>query len=568
MKKKYIHTYNTWLAQVKDSELLQELKNLQGNYSELEFRFGKFLEFGTAGLRGIIGAGTNNINIYTISKTTKAISNYLLKHFKEPSVVIAYDNRKFSYEFARLSATIFSYSNIKVYLFNQLTPTPVLSYAVRQLKTTFGVNITSSHNPKEYNGYKAVNATGCQINGQEAEKIVLELNDIDEFSVPSDNFEEAVKKEKVILLDETLENNYIEKCKDYLFEYNFDKDNFNVIYTPLSGVGASSVLKALKLIGVNNVIVPKNQLQPDSNFTTVPKPNPELMEVYAESLKLTSSFNADIIIATDPDCDRVGVMVKYNNEYKLLTGDQVGIILLHYILENKKLNNNLTNNSFFVTSVVSNELTLKIAQNFGVRTFKTLTGFKNIGSKVGELLEENKTLLMSEKEVLNSFIFAYEESIGYMVTPLTRDKDGIAPSMLIALIAAKLKLQNKTLLNYLADIYEKFGYAHNLNYSLEFYGIEGVNKIKSMVNNLREHNINQIAGVKVVCKTDYLQSEVTQLESSNFLEFKLENGCKVVVRPSGTEPKLKVYLTSNSNSEKEAFKQLQELKKYLDNFFN
>lgn len=568
MDKNYLNTYKKWLKKVTDPELLKELKSLENNQSELELRFGSFLEFGTSGLRGIIGAGTNNINFYTVSKVTQAISNYLLKNFHQPSVTIAYDNRKFSYEFAKITASIFSFHNISVNMFQKLTPTPVLSYAIRTLKTTFGVNITSSHNPKEYNGYKAFNSTGCQINAEQALAILAEISGVDEFSVLSDNFEEAVQAGKITLLNEAMENEYIKESLNYVFDYNFNKDNFRVIYTPLSGVGAFSVLKAFELIGLKNVMVPQNQLQPDSNFTTVPKPNPELSEVFSESLKLTKKYDADIIIATDPDCDRVGVMAKHNGRYELLTGDQVGIILLHYILQNKKKQNQLTQHSFFVTSVVSNELTCNIAEHYGVKVYRTLTGFKNIGAKVGECLENNAESLKNKQDVLNSFVFAYEESIGYMVTPLTRDKDGIAPSMLIALIAAKLKQENKTLVHYLQDIYKQFGYALNNNYSLDFVGLEGLHKMKSIVDKLRTHNINEIAGMNVSQKIDYLHSEITKLEPSNFIEFKLENGCKAVVRPSGTEPKLKIYLTSNATDEKEAKKQLQQIYDYINNLLS
>ncbi len=566
----YLDSYYNWLENVDDVELKKELLSLENNDAELQKRFSKFLTFGTAGLRGVLGAGTNNVNVYTISKVTQAVSNYLLETFKNPVVVIAYDNRKFSYEFAKLSAEIFAYNNIKVKLFNTLTPTPILSYAVRKLKATFGVNITSSHNAKDYNGYKVVNKTGCQINAAEAAAILAKLENINEFKIKKLEFNKALEQNLIKLLDDKPVNEYLKEGLNYLYDYKFNKDNFNLIYTPLHGTGKDALLKGFKLIGVNNVLVPQSQIEPDSDFPTLEDaPNPEFPSTFNESFKLVKEgFNADLIIATDPDCDRVGVVTKHKKNYVFLTGDKIALILLHYILENKKSKNELSENSFFVNSVVSLELTNNIAKYYGVKDFRTLTGFKNIGKKIDDILKENKAKLKNQELADKTFVFAYEESIGYMISPLTRDKDGILPSLMLAIIASKLKNEGKSLIDYLEKIYNKFGYALDYKWSDEYCDCSQ-NCLADMllkVSNLRNLTSEIKKQLKVEKIVDYLNANETGLEKSDFIELQLQGGDKIIVRPSGTEPVLKVYITIIGKNKKHADKKYKQLVKKLNTF--
>ncbi len=551
-------TYALWQKKVTDAELKQELENIKNNEQEIANRFTNYLQFGTAGLRGVLGAGINNINIHTISKATQGISNYLNANFQKPTVVIAYDNRKYSDRFSKLAAEIFAKNNIKVLLFDRLTPTPVVSYAVRTLGATIGVNITSSHNSKIYNGYKVVNEFGAQIGSDQAKQMTQEINKVNEFEVKTLPLEKAMQKGLVTYLTPTVTNDYVKLCLNCVEKPQ--NPSLKVVYTPLNGTGLVPLTTAFEVLGYNNVFIPKTQAQPDENFTTAPNPNPELLEVYQESLKLAKEKKADLLVATDPDCDRLGAMVYHKGKYWQLNGDQVGSILLFSILEQRWLSGTLTKHSFMVTSVVSSVLSEMVATHFGVQTIKTLTGFKNIGNKV----EEQLTKLKEKNLEQDAFTFAYEESIGYMANEFIRDKDGILPTLLLLNLANRLKQDKKTLMDYLNIIYKTVGFVENKNYNFEFVGLEGIAKIQNSVNNLRNNPPTTIGKWKVTKVIDYENSKLTKLEKQNFLEFVLEGGHKVIVRPSGTEPKLKVYITTIAKNKALAQKRATALQKAIN----
>lgn len=551
----YKENLEKWQKNVKDEALLNELSLIINNENELKHRFSNYLQFSTSGLRGIIGVGTNFINAYNIGKVTQGIADYLTQNQKSSKVVIAFDNRRFSKEWSSLAANILAKNGVKVYLFEELTPTPILSFAVRSLQASLGINLTSSHNSKEYNGYKVVDHTGCQVDTALGNMLIKHINQVDEFKVKTGDFNKYVNNKKIVMLNRDYTDKYIKQSLPYLQGYDFNKTNLSIVYSPFNGTGKYSVLKTLSDIGFSNVFVPEQQKEPDENFTTVPNPNPELEESFKLSLKLAKKKKADIVIATDPDCDRVGAWVRHNKKYIQLTGDQFGAVLLYYILQTKQENKETLKNTFFVTSVVSSVLTEKIANYYKVKTHKTLTGFKHIGKKVEELIISNNT---------KPFNFAYEESCGYMVTPNIRDKDGIMPSALFAIVAAKLKNQGKTVVDYLEEIYQKVGYVINNNFSKDMHGFDAKQKMDSIVNRLRENLPVMVNGLTVISIVDYLKTKLTKLESSNFIEINLENSCKIIVRPSGTEPKIKFYLTSVSDNYKNAQKQMAKLEKYIN----
>lgn len=528
-----------WKKHVTDNALLEEITGITDT-GEIANRFSGYLEFGTAGLRGILGAGTRYINKYTISKATLGIVKYLKENFRDSSVCIAYDNRKYSHEFANLCANLFDANGIKTYLFNELTPTPVLSFAVRKFKTTLGINITSSHNPKEYNGYKVVNSDGCQISTEQAEAITKYIMEANEFEI---DFESLINRtdDSIIKLDKSVTDEFIEKSKQSLNNY-MSTNNLKIIYTPLHGTGFYAIPKVLKSMSFE-FYCPNKQSQPDENFTTCKKPNPELVEAFNESLAMPESETADIIIASDPDADRLGVMVKHNGEFVKLTGDELGLIFLNHAVNERLKNSTLTKNNFVITTVVSSILSNKICEKNNIRCFRELTGFKNLGDKM-------------TKEINNSndddFLLAYEESCGYLLTTHLRDKDAITAAAYIAIIADHIKSENKTLLDYVEDMFKKYGYVLNNNVSIDYKGLEGAKAIIKVIETLREQKINNIGDFKVEEKIDYLLDN-TGLEPSNFLEFKLDKGCNVIIRPSGTEPKLKIYYSSY-NADKEQCK--------------
>lgn len=520
-----------WKQNVTDSEMLAEINALT-DATDIKNRFSGYLQFGTAGIRGILGAGSRYINKYTITKATLGIIDYLKDNFKDASVCIAYDNRKFSKEFAYLCAQLFTANGVKAYVFENITPTPVVSFAVRKFKATLGINITCSHNPKEYNGYKVVNSDGCQISTEQAEAITKHIMNANEFDVDYDAIN-SNKHTNITQLTTSVTDEFIDVSKK-LLQLENSKNNLNIIYTPLHGTGYYAIPKILKDLSFT-VTSPKQQSQPDPNFTTCKNPNPELIEAYDESLAMPESKDADILIASDPDADRLGVMVKHKGEFVRLTGDELGLIFLTYKINNRKKHGTLGKNSFLVTTVVSSMLTKKICEKNNITCFSELTGFKNIGERIIKELKHRKQ---------EDFILAYEESYGYLLTTHLCDKDAVTAAAYIAVIADQLKGENKTLVDFVDDIFKEYGHVLNNNVSINYsQGIAGTKAIIKVIEGLREQEVNNIGDFKVEKKIDYLLDN-TGLEPSNFIAFHLDKGCSAIIRPSGTEPKLKIYYSS------------------------
>ncbi|QTA38377.1 phospho-sugar mutase [Thermosipho ferrireducens] len=564
----FLEKYKSWLNDPAiDENTKNELKVIKNNEEEIKERFYKELEFGTAGLRGKIGAGTNRMNIYTVSKATQGLAELINskgENYASRGVVIAFDVRHYSKEFARTAAEVLAGNNIKVYLFEDIRPTPELSFAVRYLKATAGIVITASHNPPEYNGYKVYWEEGSQILDDIATPIQENIKKIKNFGlIKRKNFDEAIKEGLIKIVGKEIDSAYYEKVLNLsLNNDNIDKE-IKIVYTPLNGTGNIPVRHILKERGFKNVFVVKEQELPDPDFKTVGYPNPEDIKAFKLSLELAKNVDADIILATDPDCDRLAVMVKHNNEYISLNGNQTGAILINYLLSERKKRGLLSDKSIIIKSIVTGELGKQIAKEFGVETFETLTGFKNICGLENRLEKEG-----------HQFEFGYEESIGFVTGNFVRDKDGVISSMILAEAAAFYKKQGKTLIDVLNDLYEKYGYYLENNFSLIYEGLEGMEKIKNIMKIYRENFPKEISGLKLTKYIDYLTGiiynangneigKVNQkhIPASNVLRFFLEDGSWYAVRPSGTEPKLKVYIYSFDHSRENSTRKLSEIEK-------
>ncbi|WP_338598029.1 phospho-sugar mutase [Clostridium baratii] len=549
----YSEKYNHWLeSDIINEETKNELRNIKDD-KEIEDRFYKDLEFGTGGLRGVIGAGTNRMNIYTVSKATQGFANYLNEAFENPSVAIAYDSRNMSKEFAKATALTLAANNIKVYLYEGLRPTPVLSFTVRHLNCTGGVVITASHNPKEYNGYKVYDEFGGQVTDLKAKKIIDFVNNINDFAeIKNITEEEAIEKGLLNYIGEDVDKAYIEKVKGLTIREDLVKDNakdLKIIYTPIHGSGNIPVRRVLNELGYENLTVVKEQELPNGNFPTAPYPNPEDPKVFEIALNMAKEENPDIIFGTDPDCDRIGVVVKDSDgEYKVLTGNQTGLLLTDYILCSLKETGKLPENGVVIKTIVTTEGAREIANHYGVEIMDVLTGFKYIGEKIREFKES------SEK----TYLFGFEESYGYLAGDFVRDKDAVIAGMLISEMTLYYKKKGLSLAEGLNALYEKFGFFKEELVSIELKGKEGQEKIASCIDSLRNAAITEIGNVKVRTKLDYkLSTEENLIENtktnielpkSNVLKFILENGSSFVVRPSGTEPKMKVYLAVKGSS--------------------
>ena len=549
----YSEKYNHWLeSDIINEETKNELRNIKDD-KEIEDRFYKDLEFGTGGLRGIIGAGTNRMNIYTVSKATQGFANYLNEAFENPSVAIAYDSRNMSKEFAKATALTLAANNIKVYLYEGLRPTPVLSFTVRHLNCTGGVVITASHNPKEYNGYKVYDEFGGQVTDLKAKKIIDFVNNINDFAeIKNITEEEAIEKGLLNYIGEDVDKAYIEKVKGLTIREDLVKDNakdLKIIYTPIHGSGNIPVRRVLNELGYENLTVVKEQELPNGNFPTAPYPNPEDPKVFEIALNMAKEENPDIIFGTDPDCDRIGVVVKDSDgEYKVLTGNQTGLLLTDYILSSLKETGKLPENGVVIKTIVTTEGAREIANHYGVEIMDVLTGFKYIGEKIREFKESNE----------KTYLFGFEESYGYLAGDFVRDKDAVIAGMLISEMTLYYKKKGLSLAEGLNALYEKFGFFKEELVSIELKGKEGQEKIASCIDSLRNAAITEIGNVKVRTKLDYkLSTEENLIENtktnielpkSNVLKFILENGSSFVVRPSGTEPKMKVYLAVKGSS--------------------
>lgn len=523
--------YDKWLQNVTDSVLLNELNSIKGDEKEIENRFYKELEFGTGGLRGIIGAGTNCLNIYTIRKATKGICNYLTSTGGK-SVAISYDSRINSKLFAENAAMVFAENGIKAYLVNELMPTPFLSFAVRYYRADAGVMVTASHNPSKYNGYKVYGNDGCQITNDFADRVIDEIKKVDAFSVKVSGFESYIKSGNITYMDDSVAESYL----DCVFKQGINTmGDISVMYTPLNGTGYKLVPEILKRKGLEKLNIVKEQGYPDGSFKTCPYPNPEK----AESLKLgllnAEKNNSDILLATDPDADRVGVAVRHKKEYRLLTGNETGILLCNYLLSQRKEAGTLPKNPIIIKTIVSTSLVNEIAKEYGAKVTEVLTGFKYIGEQIGLLEKAGKE---------DSFVLGFEESYGYLSGSYVRDKDAVAACMLVAEMASHYKKQGKTLIDELEGIYGKYGkYSHRLK-SLEFAGASGNAKMKELLAKLRAANLSGINGLKVIKTTDYLTQTEKDLPKSNVLVYDLQDNSQMIVRPSGTEPLIKIYMTA------------------------
>lgn len=543
----YMEIYNQWLeSDYFDADTKKELENIKGNEKEIEDRFYTDLEFGTAGLRGIIAAGTNRINIYTVRRATFGLANYIIKNTteeeKERGVVIAHDNRHMSREFCLEAANTLAACGIKAYIFDSLRTTPELSFAVRKLHTIAGIVITASHNPPEYNGYKVYWEDGAQVMPEIASAITNEVNAITDYStIPTIKDEQ---KDLVVMLDDKQDTAFIEAVKAQVIKTELIKKvgkEFKIVYTPLCGTGNVPVTRALAEVGFENVIVVPEEQNPDPNFAGIEYPNPEEHKALTRGIALAKAEGADLVIATDPDCDRVGVAVKTTTgDYALLTGNQIGAMLTNYIIESSKEENKLDSKATLVKTIVTSEFGADIARANNLGVINVLTGFKFIGQKIKSFEESGD----------RTYLFGYEESYGYLVGTHARDKDGVVASLLISEMAAYYYDKGMSLYEGLQELYKKYGYFKEKTISLTLKGIEGLAKIKEIITYFRENDIKEFNNTKVVDLKDY-QKGIDDLPKSNVLKYFLEDGSWIAVRPSGTEPKLKFYVAVKGQDESE-----------------
>lgn len=544
----YKNFIDKWLSSDKiDEEYKNELRDL--DEKELEDRFYKELEFGTGGLRGVIGSGFNRMNIYTVGKVTQGYADFLNDYYgKDVSVAIAYDSRIKSDEFAKRAALIFAANNIKVYLYESLRPTPMLSFALRHLKCKGGVVLTASHNPKEYNGYKVYGEDGGQLTDELAQKVyeyICKVNIFDDVKIIDEKT--ALSSSKLQYIGEDVDKVYIDKVKELVIRKDLVRENaidLNIIYTPLHGSGYKPVTRVLDELGYRNLKIVEEQKEPNGNFPTVPYPNPELESVFELSVKLAKKSNSDIVLATDPDCDRVGVVAKdKDGNYKLLNGNQIGLLLSEYILMSLKEKNKLPSNGVIIKTIVTTELIKNICDAYNVQVMDVLTGFKYIGEKIKEF----------EKTGDKKYIFGFEESYGYLVGDFVRDKDAVIAVNIIVEMALYYKTIGKTLNCALEEIYQKYGFSTENLISIELKGKEGQEKISNCLQNLRAMNLNIVGDEKIFKIQDYkLRVEknlITGLTNSidlpisNVIRVLFENGSWFAIRPSGTEPKMKIYIS-------------------------
>ena len=538
--------YDLWCKKVTDPELCADLRAMgeSGNEEAIEDAFYRNLEFGTAGLRGVLGAGTNRMNIHTVGQATQGVADYInsQKGEGEPgTVAICYDSRINSELFAHTAASVLAGNGIKSYVYPRLQPTPALSFATRFLGCAIGINVTASHNPAKYNGYKVYGPDGCQIASSIADAITEAISQVDMFDdVKTMPFAQAEEAGLANFIGEEVLDAFL----DAVYEQHVEQEesDLRVVYTPLNGTGLECVTRILKRIGVTDVHVVPEQEKPDGNFPTCPYPNPEIREALECGIALCEQVHPDLLLATDPDCDRVGTAVKDGDDYQLLSGNEVGVLLLDFICRMRKANGTLPEAPVAVTTIVSTSLADAVAAKYGVEMRRVLTGFKYIGGVIAELEQAGAP---------ERFVFGFEESYGYLAGTHARDKDAVVASMLICQMARYYRTQGKNLYQAMQDIYREFGFHHNRTLSYAFEGAAGAQAMASIMAGFRESQPAEIAGLKVLGFLDYQQG-VGGLPSANVLQFDLEKGNKVIVRPSGTEPKVKVYLFTVGASAEEA----------------
>ena len=536
--------YQIWREKAEAEDIAAELKAVEGKDDDISDRFYRYLEFGTGGLRGVLGAGTNRMNIYTVSMAAQALADYLTAKGGVNAVAIGYDSRHKSSDFAKCAAATLAMNGVKAYVFTELQPTPIVSYAVRELHCTAGIMITASHNPAKYNGFKCYGGDGCQMTDGAAGEVYACMQKLDIFDdVKRGDFDALMAQGLIEWIDQSLIERFLDAVEASSVNPGLCKDaGLKVIYTPLCGAGNKPVRAILKRIGIDDVTVVPEQEQPNGDFPTCPYPNPEIRQAFECALKLAETVHPDLLLATDPDSDRVGIAVKSDEGYTLMSGNEVGALMMNYMLSCRKEQGTLPQNPVCVNTIVTSDLGNRIAEKYGCELRKVLTGFKYIGEIIGWLEADG------EKE---RFIMGYEESYGYLCGTYARDKDAVVASMMICEMAAYYKKQGKSLLDVMKEIYEEFGYYRNrlLNYAFE--GESGMKFMNGVMDGLRSNAPTEIAGEKVISVSDYklsvmknladgTESEI-KLPKSNVLAYKLENGGSFIVRPSGTEPKIKVY---------------------------
>lgn len=562
-----LNNFNVWKNKLNDISKIDYQELLKMNEDNINDSFYKDLSFGTGGLRWKMGLGTNRINQFTIYKATRGVGLYLKTKFNKPSVVIGYDSRNHSKEYAYISANVFANLGIRVFIFNELIPTPVVSFAIRYLKASAGVILTASHNPKEYNGYKVYNDGGNQITLEEANAIIAKISEID----PLDEYLKftSLSKESSFLIneiEETLIEDFIKSTKKTSLLETFSEKRIKIVYTPLNGAGYKLVPQVLKECGFKNLLVVKEQASPDGNFPTCPKPNPELKEAMELGITLAKSSNSDLLIATDPDCDRCGVGVRYNDDFILLNGNEVAILMLNYLI---KVKGNLSEKEI-VRSIVSTSFVDKLAKANNIKVKEVLTGFKYIGEEMNRLERNDK---------LDDYLFGFEESYGYLTNKEVRDKDAVNASLFIAEMSEYYRLNGHSLIDELKNIYAKFGYNKTILLTEELDGESGLKRIDKIVQNLREmsfEKLSELFSENVLSKEDYLISKCFYKEStseillpkSNVLIFKLEDETRFMIRPSGTEPKIKCYIEVNDKDEEKCNEKLERYSKLFKKVVN
>ena len=550
--------YDRWLKYATgDQDVVEELKQM--DEAQMEDAFYRNLAFGTGGLRGVIGAGTNRINIYTVAKASQGLADYLNKNYNTPSVAIGYDSRIKSDVFAKVAAGVFAANGVQVHIWPTLMPVPTVSFATRYLGTSAGVMITASHNPSKYNGYKVYGAGGCQITTEAAAEVLSEIEKLDLFAdVRQVEFAVGMEQGIIRYIPDQVYTAFVEavKAQSVLYGEEVDK-NVAIVYSPLNGTGLKPVTRTLREMGYTNITVVKEQEQPDGHFPTCPYPNPEIEEAMALGMEYAKKCNADLLLATDPDCDRVGIAVKNKaGEYELLTGNQVGLLLLDYICSQRQKHGKMPEDPVMVKTIVTMDMGERIATYYGVRTANVLTGFKFIGEQIGKLEQAGKA---------ESFIFGFEESYGYLTGSYVRDKDGVDGAYIICEMFSYYATRGVSLLEKLNELHQIYGYCMNTLHSYAFEGSSGFAKMQAIMQAFRGEA--KTFGVKRVVKLlDYAEG-LDGLPKSDVLKFLLEGNCSLVVRPSGTEPKLKIYVSVNAEDQNEAEKVETGIVKSAESYF-
>lgn len=541
--------YNSWLENAtEDKDLITELESIKGDENEIYERFYTALKFGTAGLRGVIGAGTNRMNIYVVRQATQGLANYVLSKYGKGSVAISHDSRIKADLFMNEAARVLAANGIKTYITTELQPTPVLSYLVRYFKCRAGIMVTASHNPAKYNGYKAYGEDGCQMTDNAAAAVYDEIQKLDMFNdVKTMDFDEAIEKGLIEYVDDSVYETYLDEVMKQQVNPGICKGSgLKVVYTPLNGAGNKLVRKILNRIGVEEVTVVPEQEMPDGNFTTCPYPNPEIREALAKGLELCEKVKPDLLLATDPDSDRVGIAVKdFDGSYRLISGNEDGVMLTNYILSCKKEQGVLPENPVVVKTIVTTKLINKLCEKYGCELKNVLTGFKYIGEVI---------LNLEKKSEENRYLFGFEESYGYLAGTYVRDKDAVVASMLICEMTAYYRKQGISLAQMIDDLYKEYGYYLNQTFAFEFEGAAGMQKMSDIMSSVRanlpkaidEYKVVKVSDYQLKKETDLITGETTDitLPTSNVIALNLEGDNGVIIRPSGTEPKIKLYITA------------------------